>query len=176
MRAVLPLGNGGLAHLFALTEQQLTSMLAEAKMCCYGETVMLVGDLNADPSVIPSPANWRMVHRLTKKRRFPLVEESHPHSLANLNWMKVQALVKILLWHVPLHLRPPLDVVYCWIVGSHLTLPSAQNSLSRLGMPLWPCLWKLGSAHAQRVIHTNDVDVSSKVVSMSPESISDSEL
>ena len=33
-------------------------MLAEAKMWCSGQPVVLVGDLNADPLVIPSLANW----------------------------------------------------------------------------------------------------------------------
>ena len=69
MRVVLPLGNGSVAHLFvihgyqgaesdpeklALTEHLLAAVLAEAKMCCSDHPVMLVGDLNADPFVIPS--------------------------------------------------------------------------------------------------------------------------
>ena len=62
----------GVAHLFvisgyqgaendpdklALTDQLLTSALAEAEMCCSGQQVMLVGDLVADPLVIPSLVN-----------------------------------------------------------------------------------------------------------------------
>ena len=39
-----------------LTERFLAAVLAEAKMCCAGQPVTLVGDLNADPSVIPSLA------------------------------------------------------------------------------------------------------------------------
>ena len=69
---VLPLGNGGVAHLFviygyqgaendpdklALADQLLTSVLAKTKMCCSGQPVMLVGDLDADPLVIPSLTN-----------------------------------------------------------------------------------------------------------------------
>ena len=72
MREVLPVGNGGVAHLFviygyqgaendldklALTDQLLTSVLAEGEMCCSGWPLVLVGDLNADPLVIPSLAN-----------------------------------------------------------------------------------------------------------------------
>ena len=37
--------------------QLLTSVLAEAEMCCSGQPVMLVGDFNVDPLVIPSLAN-----------------------------------------------------------------------------------------------------------------------
>ena len=39
-----------------LSEQLLAAVLAEAKVCCAGQPVILVGDLNADPSVIPSLA------------------------------------------------------------------------------------------------------------------------
>ena len=71
VKVALPLGNGGIAHLFvifghqgadsdpeklALTEHLPASVLGEAKMCCAVQPVVLVGDLNADPSVIPSLA------------------------------------------------------------------------------------------------------------------------
>ena len=71
VKVVLPLGNGGVAQLFviygyrgaendpdklALTDQLLASVLAEAKMCGSGQPVVLVGDLNVDPLVIPSLA------------------------------------------------------------------------------------------------------------------------
>ena len=65
---VLPLGNGGVAHLFviyqgaegdseklALTDQLLTSVLAKLK-CAVLQRVILVGDLDADHLVILSPA------------------------------------------------------------------------------------------------------------------------
>ena len=57
MRVVLPLGNGGIAHLFViygypgaendpekltLTDNLLTAVLAEAKVCCAGQPVILV--------------------------------------------------------------------------------------------------------------------------------------
>ena len=75
MRVVLPLGNGGIAHLFViygyqgaesdpekltLTDNLLTAVLAEAKVCCAGQPVILVGDLNADPTIIPSLAKGIM--------------------------------------------------------------------------------------------------------------------
>ena len=64
MRVVLPLGNGGVVHLFViygyqgaksdpeklqLTDHLFAAVLAEAKMCCVGQPVILVGDFNADP-------------------------------------------------------------------------------------------------------------------------------
>ena len=71
MRVILPLGNGGVVHLFViygyqgaendpeklqLTEHLFAAVLAEARMCCAGQPVILAGDFNADPAVIPSLA------------------------------------------------------------------------------------------------------------------------
>ena len=71
MRVVLPLGNGGVVHLFViygyqgaendpeklqLSEHLFAAVLAEARMCCAGQPVILAGDFNADPTVIPSLA------------------------------------------------------------------------------------------------------------------------
>ena len=68
---ILPLGNGGVVHLFViygyqgaendpeklqLTEHLFAAVLAEARMCCSGQPVVLAGDFNADPTVIPSLA------------------------------------------------------------------------------------------------------------------------
>ena len=65
---VVPLGNGGVAHLIvingyqgaesdpekpSLTNDLLTAVLYEANLCCSSSPVFLVGDLNADPLVIP---------------------------------------------------------------------------------------------------------------------------
>ena len=67
----LPLGNGDIAHLIVICGHQgaesdpvkltlmdnlLTAVLAEAKVCCTGQPVILVGDLNADPTVMLSLA------------------------------------------------------------------------------------------------------------------------
>ena len=75
MRVVLPLGNGCIAHLFViygyqgaesdpeklqLSEHLFAAVLADAKMCCAGQPVILVGDFNADPTVIPSLAKGIM--------------------------------------------------------------------------------------------------------------------
>ena len=71
MRVILPLGNGGVVHLFViygyqgaendpeklqLTEHLFAAVLAEAGMCCAGQPVILAGDFNADPIVISSLA------------------------------------------------------------------------------------------------------------------------
>ena len=71
MRVVLPLGNGGVVHLFViygyqgaegdpeklqLSEHLFAAVLAEAGMCCDGQPVILAGDFNAEPTVIPSLA------------------------------------------------------------------------------------------------------------------------
>ena len=72
MRVILPLGNGGVVHLFVviygyesaendpeklqLTEHLFAAVLAEARMCCAGQPVLLVVDFNADPTVIHSLA------------------------------------------------------------------------------------------------------------------------
>ena len=71
MRVVFPLGNGGIVHLFViygyqgaesdpeklqLSEHLFAAVLAEARMCCAGQPVILAGDFNAEPTVIPSLA------------------------------------------------------------------------------------------------------------------------
>ena len=71
MRVILPLGDGGVVHLFViygyqgaendpeklqLTDHLFAAVLAEARMCCFGQPVTLAGDFNADPIVIPSLA------------------------------------------------------------------------------------------------------------------------
>ena len=72
MRVILPLGDGGVVHLFViygyqgaendpeklqLTDHLFAAVLAEARMCCCGQPVILAGDFNADPIVIPSLAH-----------------------------------------------------------------------------------------------------------------------
>ena len=71
MRVVLPLGNGGVVHLFVvygyqgadndpeklqLTEHLFAAVLAEARLCYAGQPVVLAGDFNVEPFVIPSLA------------------------------------------------------------------------------------------------------------------------
>ena len=68
LRTTLPAGKGGVAHLFVvygyqgaeedaeqleLTEKLLQAVLAEALVVCIGQPLLIAGDLNADPAVIP---------------------------------------------------------------------------------------------------------------------------
>ena len=68
---ILPLANGSIAHLFvlygyqgsyddphkhALTNKLLEAVLCEAKVCGTGQPVVITGDLNVEPSVIPVTA------------------------------------------------------------------------------------------------------------------------
>ena len=68
LRTTLPTGKGEVVHLFVvygyqgaeedadklrLTDKLLQAVLAEAQVVCIGQPVLIVGDLNADPAVIP---------------------------------------------------------------------------------------------------------------------------
>ena len=101
MRVVLPLGNGGIVHLFViygyqcaerdpeklqLSDRLFASVLAEARMCCAGQPVIIAGDFNADPTVIPSLAkgimdgHWIDLERAfaTSRSVFPFLYLSIP--------------------------------------------------------------------------------------------------
>ena len=71
IRVILPLANGSIAHLFvlygyqgscddphelALTNKLLEAVICEAKVCGTGQPVVITGDLNVEPSVIPVTA------------------------------------------------------------------------------------------------------------------------
>ena len=68
MRYTLPTGEGGVVHLFVvygyqgaeedadqlqLTDKLLQAVFAEAQVVCVGQHLLIAGDLNADPAVIP---------------------------------------------------------------------------------------------------------------------------
>ena len=68
LRTTLPTGKGGVVHLFVvygyqgaeddaeklgLTDKLLQAVLAEARVVCVGQPMLIAGDLNADPAVIP---------------------------------------------------------------------------------------------------------------------------
>ena len=70
-RAILPLANDSIAHLFvvygnqratddrhklALTNKLLEAVICEARVCGTGQQVVIAGDLNVKPSVIPVTA------------------------------------------------------------------------------------------------------------------------
>ena len=68
MRTTLLTGKGGVVHLFViygyqgaeqdaeqllLSDRLLQAVLAEAQVVCVGQPMLIAGDLNADPAVIP---------------------------------------------------------------------------------------------------------------------------
>ena len=68
LRTTLPTSGGGVVHLFVvyghqgadedadqlqLTDKLLQAVLAEAQVVCIGQPMIIAGDLNADPAVIP---------------------------------------------------------------------------------------------------------------------------
>ena len=68
LRTTLSTGKGGVVHLFVvygyqeaeedadklqLTDRLLHAVLAEAQAVCIGQPMLIAGDLNADPVVIP---------------------------------------------------------------------------------------------------------------------------
>ena len=68
LRTTLPTGKGGVVHLFVvygyqgaeedadklrLTDKLLQAVLAETQVVCIGQPMLIAGDLNADPAVIP---------------------------------------------------------------------------------------------------------------------------
>ena len=68
LRTTLSSGKGGVVHLFVvygyqgaeedadklqLTDRLLQAVLAEAQVVCIGQPMLIAGDLNADPAVIP---------------------------------------------------------------------------------------------------------------------------
>ena len=67
-RTTLPTGKGGVVHLFVvygyqgaeedaeklqLTDRLLQAVLADAQVVCIGQPMLIAGDPNADPAVIP---------------------------------------------------------------------------------------------------------------------------
>ena len=129
-------------------DRLLAAVLAEAKMCCSGQPIMIVGDLNADSSVIfPLLKAWQMELGLMKKKLLPGVEEC-PLSPLHLSPHTCQ----ILLDECKGTRRDfALACPHCnvgqhcmWrfartLVPSHIWA-SARTSLSPLGTPLsrWP--------------------------------------
>ena len=80
----LPLGNGRVAHLFvvygyqgadadprkfALTNKLMEAVIGEAEACETGQLVIIAGDLNAEPWVIPVTAKPLTIHQQKKTAR-----------------------------------------------------------------------------------------------------------
>ena len=78
MRTTLPTARGGVVHLFVvyglqgaeddadklkLTDRLLQAVLSEAQVVCVGQQMLIAGDLDADPAVIPCLAEGISVGR-----------------------------------------------------------------------------------------------------------------
>ena len=72
VRAILPVANGSIAHLFvvygyqgssddthklALTSKLLEAVICEARVCGTGQPVIIAGDLNVEPSLVSVTAS-----------------------------------------------------------------------------------------------------------------------
>ena len=72
LRTTLPTGEGGVVHLFVvygyqgaeedadqlqLIDKLLQAVLADAQVVCVGQPMLIAGDLNADPAIIPCLAD-----------------------------------------------------------------------------------------------------------------------
>ena len=139
------MGKGGVAHLhvvygcqgaegdpekLALTDQLLTSVLAEAKMCCSGQPVILVEDLNEDPLVVPSLAKgipdggW-----IDLEQAFAIGRGDAPTPTCQFQLDESEGTRRAfaLVWSVPTHQLCPLLAVSSWISRSHSILLSVRS-------------------------------------------------
>ena len=129
MRVILPFGNGGVVHLFViygyqgaesdpeklqLTDRLFTAVLTEARMCCCGQPVILAGDFNADPIIIPS-----LSHGISDGQWVDLlmVVVFLLHPPVNFSLMRIKAPVGIFFWHAQWRWQLLLHVMYPLIVG-----------------------------------------------------------
>ena len=130
-----------------LTEHLLAAVLAEAKTCCSGQPVMLVGDLNADPSVIPSLAKNMSEGAWTDvEKAFATGRGVAPALTCQFQLDEPRG---TLLWLAPLHWQPPLHVASYQIAGSplphfcrpHRLLYLSTVEMARVYSPIWPACW-----------------------------------
>ena len=159
MRVVLPLGNGGIVHLFViygyqgaesdpeklqLSEHLFAAVLAEARVCCAGQPVILAGDFNVEPVILMlSPRLsllWLkvslMVTGLILNKPLLLDVAYLLPLLVNSSLMKIRVLVGISFKLVPLLWQLLLCVLSCQIAGLLLILLSVWSLRSLLGMLL----------------------------------------
>ena len=124
LRVTLPTGGGGVVHLFVvleyqgaeedaeklqLTDKLLQAVLAEARVVCAGQPVLIAGVLNADPAVIPCLTKAISVGRFVDLALASLLGRGSGLRLpASSSWMSVLDLVGILSWVVLMRLLLPL--------------------------------------------------------------------
>ena len=102
-------------------------------MCSACQPVILAGDFNAEPTVIPSLAKGIFDgHWIDLERAFA----TSLLILVSSNSTKIRVLVGILFWHVLLLWRLQLRVLFCQTAGSLFILLFMRSFLSLLGMVL----------------------------------------
>ena len=175
MRVILPLGDGGVVHLFViygyqgaendpeklqLTDHLFAAVLTEARVCCCGQPVILAGDFNADPIVIPSLAKgisdgqW-----IDLERAFAFGRGVPPSPACQFQLAASACYVSPDRWFIP-HFS----------VCAEFSLSSwdATVDRARTHSPLWPACWlqfpdRSRSSTSQEVRDIWDVCISVKL-------------
>ena len=114
LRTTLPTAQGGVVHLFVvygyqeaeedaeklqLTDKLLQAVLAGAQVVCVGQPVLIAGDLNADPAVIPCWAKAMSAGKFVDLAlAYSLGEGKRP--AATCKFRRDEGLVGILSWVV----------------------------------------------------------------------------
>ena len=128
------------AEKLQLSDKLVQAVLAEARVCT-GQPVLIAGDLNADPAVIPCLATaiseGRFVHLALV---YSLGGRGRGLRLpASSSWMSVLVLVGILSWDVPMRWLLPL-LAWSLIGGFHRIFPCLLLLLLMVGLLKVPAL------------------------------------
>ena len=137
---------------FSVTDHLFTAVLAEARMCCCGQPVILAGDFNADPVVIPalakglSDGQW-----VDLERAFAFGKGVPPASTCQFQLDEDKGSRRDFLLACPIALAA---ATACFVSPDRWFTPhfsvSAEFSLSawdatveraRTHSPLWPACW-----------------------------------
>ena len=117
LRTTLPTGKGGVVHLFVvyghqvaeddaeqllLTDKFLQAVLAEAQVVCVGQPLLIAGDMNAGPAVIPCLAKGICAGRFVDLAlAYSCGAGTAPELPVGSVWRVVLVRVGIFLWAVP---------------------------------------------------------------------------
>ena len=166
MRVILPLGNGGVVHLFViygcqgaendseklqLTDHLFAAVFAEARMCCSGQLVILAGDFNAD-AIVPSLAKGISVGQWTDlERAFAFGRGVPPSSTCQIHLDEDKGSRRDFLLACPIALAAASA---CYVSPDRWFTPhfsvcaefflsawDATVDRARTHSPLWPACW-----------------------------------
>ena len=85
-----------LKNFSSLNKHLFAAVLAEARMCCAGQPVILAGDFNVEPTVIPSLAKISLMVTGLILNKPLLLDEAYPLPLlVSSSLMKIRVLVGI---------------------------------------------------------------------------------